>query len=280
MSSIALLFRQHPSRAKEMAVASEYLPVFTQRAAVPDGSLVVGRFSVLPHYRELETDLAIRGSRLINSAYGHEYIANADYLYDVAEHTFPSWFSLAEVPARFRDKPLVVKGRTNSRKFQWDTHMYAPDFQAAVRIGSELMQDPLISEQGLLVRAYVPLETFEVGNQGMPMTNEWRVFFYQKNLLAYGYYWGCLDDWSPVAAAQTEFETNGLPLARQLAETFSEQVDFFVLDLAKTPDGRWLLVEANDGQMSGLNDTIDPNMLYANLAKVLKGESHADAQPG
>lgn len=43
------------------------------RTEVPLGSLVVGRFSVLPFYRELDMDLRSRHSRLVNSFRQHHY---------------------------------------------------------------------------------------------------------------------------------------------------------------------------------------------------------------
>ena len=46
----------------------------------------------------------------------------------------------------------------------------------------------------------------------------------------------------------------------------SEYANFFVLDLAEKKSGGWVLVEINDGEMSGLSEN-DPDMLYSNLRK-------------
>jgi hypothetical protein len=43
---------------------------------------------------------------------------------------------------------------------------------------------------------------------------------------------------------------------------------FFVLDLAQTIAGSWIVVEVNDGQMSGLSGC-DADTLYRNMAAVL-----------
>ena len=48
-----------------------------------------------------------------------------------------------------------------------------------------------------------------------------------------------------------------------------EQTNFFVMDIARTAEGKWIIIELNDGQQSGLSN-VDPEELYSNLAKALK----------
>lgn len=264
-----ILFRKKFDSDGESAIAGKYFPVTHLRTTVPKDSLVIGRFSCLPYYDELVADLATNGSSLINSLSAHSYIANFDYYYDIAEYTFPTWFEFVHVPFSKREAPFVVKGRTNSRKFQWKTHMFAKDFKAAVLLGSELMNDPFIGPQGLVIREYVPLQTFEIGLNDVPMTNEWRMFFYKGTLLASGYYWAILDDHSVVEEVRPDFEATGIPFAKKVAKILSETVSFFVLDIAKTAEGQWKVVEVNDGQQSGLNDLVDADELYRNLARAL-----------
>ena len=44
--------------------------------------------------------------------------------------------------------------------------------------------------------------------------------------------------------------------------------NFFVLDIAKTESGDWILVEINDGQMSGLS-MCNPHQLYSKLQQIV-----------
>lgn len=273
--SPVVLFRKMVDSAPELQSAAAHLPVVELRSRVPPQSLVIGRYSCLPYYHELEQDLAANGSWLINDSFEHDYIARFDYYYDIAAHTFPTWFAFAEVPLERRNRPLVVKGRTNSRKLQWNTHMYAPDFPSALRLGQELMNDPFIGPQGLIIREYVPLETFELGLNEVPITNEWRLFFYREQLLAYGYYWALIDDLRPVEAATPDFLAQGIPFAQTVAAILSEHTNFFVLDIAKTAAGEWKVVEVNDGQQSGLNGFVPAETLYRALAEVLAGPGGA-----
>ncbi len=101
----------------------------------------------------------------------------------------------------------------------------------------------------------------------MPMTNEYRCFFYKNKLVDYGYYWSCLDDLSKINIE--DFEKTGLPFAKKIAKMIQKHTTFFVLDIAKDVDGKWWVVEINDGQMSGLS-TIPPERFYSNLNMVLQ----------
>ena len=254
-----ILFRSERNTLPELEVAAKYFEVVDSRVGIRD-RLVIGRYSVLPYFRELEKDLKLQGSTLINPYFDHSYIANFDYYFDIKHLTAESWFELRDVPKD--GGPFVVKGRTNSRKFDWDTMMFAPDYLAAVRISSELSKDPLIGPQGLVFRRFLPLKVLEVGISGTPFSNEWRFFFYKTNLLSHGFYWSSSE-------MRGEMNAAGLSLAQEAASIISERVDFFVLDIAEDVNGKWWVIEVNDGQMSGLSEN-DPEVLYSNLSRVLK----------
>jgi hypothetical protein len=269
-----VLMRAGLQEEPELRTASKYFPVHRLRSQVPANSLVVGRYSVLPYFHELEADLGNAGSVLVNTYEQHRYIANFDYLQDVADTTFPTWFRFEDVPLKLHSCAFVVKGRTNSRKNEWSRKMFAPDFSSAVRVGAELMTDGLIGQQGLVIRQYIPLQTFEIALSGLPLTNEWRIFYYRGRRLAYGYYWSQLEDWSAVDAAKRDFLQEGLPFADALALRIAQKAPFVVLDVARTESGQWKLVELNDGCQAGLNDSVDADTLYANLQKLLADDAN------
>lgn len=261
------LFRKASHNKDEYAICSSLFPTFTLRNAIPENSLVIGRYSVLPYYNEVVQDLQCKNSSLINDLYQHEYIANMDYYYDIEQYTFKTWLRLEDVPFSYRNNAFIVKGKTNSKKQQWATHMYADNFKQAVNVACELQKDSMISQQGIVIREYVPLETFEQGLNEMPMTNEWRLFYYKDKLLAHSYYWNEILDESnfyKVDNAKQEFKQKGMPFANEVAKIIAENTNFFVIDIAKTVEGRWIVVEINDGQMSGLNGVSALN-LYVKL---------------
>lgn len=268
-----IFLRPSQCEKEEQVVMREHFPVHIQRTAIPAGSLVIGRFSVLPFHREVEQDVINLGSKLINSSVQHEYVANFDYYDDIADVTFPTWFNLADVPYALRQSPFVVKGRTNSKKHAWSQLMYAPDFLQASRIAAELRCDGLLSQQGIIIRQYVPLETFEVSDiNGMPFSNEWRIFYYQGKRLAYGYYWSIIDDWTPVQEATQNFLQEGLVFADEVANRLIDKIPFVVIDIAKTVSGEWKVVELNDGCQSGLNDSVSAETLYQQLKLALTAD--------
>jgi len=235
----------------ECIIAETTLPVVKYRSAIPPNSLVIGRYSVLPCYKELEDELAQNGSRLINSYRQHQFIADimewagpGGILEGLTPKTWTEWGHLPE-------GQYVVKGRTNSRKHQWRTHMYAPNKAAIATVAQRLLDDSLIGEQGLVVREYIPLRQLAEGLNGLPITNEWRTFWMNQNgmpyLVGYGFYWSS----HPELADDSKFTHQGFELARQAAKLLVSHVNFFVLDVAETAEGDWIVIEVNDGQMSG-----------------------------
>lgn len=225
-------------------------------------NLVVSRYSCLPYYKELEDDLSYRDSKLINSYEQHNYIADFDYYYDLKDLTFQTWFSFTDIPST-EQGPFVVRGRTNSRKKQWNKLMFAPDRKEAVRIQCELFQDPFIGTQGLVFRKYIPLKKLGEGINGQPWTNEWRFFFLGTTELYRGYYW--YDDTLHLAGLTSD----GIALAHEAAKIISKKCNFFAVDIAEEENGKWWVVEINDGQMSGI-PTDSSQELYRNLYASLK----------
>ena len=246
-----VLFRSNRSweQQEEMRVAAKHFKVVECRSEVPENSLVVARYSALPFYGELEKDLKHNGSKLLNSSAEHNWISSFDYYEAVKDYTPRTWddsnFYKCDI-----DGPFVLKGRTNSRKAQWNKRMFAKDRSEVYDIASELANDPLIGPQGIIYREYVPLKTFEVCPlSGMPFTNEWRFFFYQGHPLSQSYYWTCASDH---AIAQADLPSDAFHLAYKVADIAKRHTNFFVLDIAEKEEGGWILIEINDGQMAGL----------------------------
>ena len=258
----AILFRKAIRDEQEGEIAAKYFPITYNRTTCKD-QLVIGRYSCLPYYKELEEDLQFNGCRLINTYKEHRWIADFEYYDDLRIYTPESWrekhFYLCDYPG-----PFIVKGLTNSRKHQFNTHMYAETRQQALRVASELHNDMLIGEQEIVMRKYVPLKTFEVGINGIRFTNEWRFFYLKDMRLSYGYYWSSADDLS-----LPYMDSEGLALADKVAQIASKHATFFALDIAEKEAGGWTLVEVNDGQCSGLSENC-PKTLYYNLSETLK----------
>ncbi|MFA5015791.1 MAG: ATP-grasp domain-containing protein [Actinomycetota bacterium] len=254
-----ILFRNSQEVNEEYNIAKDILGsgLVNYRTEILENELVIGRYSALPFYEELEKELALKGSRLVNSYVQHLYIADIkNYYEDLKEFTPRTYFLWYNLP----DGSYVVKGRTNSRKFQWDKQMFARTNVDVISIVSRLLDDSLIRDQGVCVRKYVPLRTYDIGINGLPITNEWRCFCYQEKLLSYGYYWSNFPDKKPY----DELPKEALELLGKIMNIASKKTNFYVVDLAETEDGKWIMIELNDGQMSGLSE-IDPEVFYKKL---------------
>ncbi len=257
----SILFRNSRGLHEELETAKKFFPVFNSRILCKN-QLVIARYSALPNYQELEYDLKLNGSKLINTWDQHKWIANFEYYEYLKGFTPETW---TEDTWRFceYEGPFIVKGKTNSRKYQFNTHMFAKDKPAANKISSELRNDMFLGDQEVIYRKYVPLKVFEIGLGGLPFANEWRFFYYKEKLLSYGYYWSIAED-----ITSPKIDAEGLDLANNIAKIASTHVNFFVMDIAEKQDGGWILIELNDGQMSGLSEN-NPEELYSNLAREL-----------
>ena len=236
------------------------------RSEIPPNSRVIGRYSVLPFYKDLADELAIHDSALVNSYAQHRFIANMDWVPVLGDLTFKTWFDVGHATAPLTEHGWVVKGRTNSRKFKWRTHMYAPDRIALKFVMENLYDDELIRDQGLVVREYVPLMEVGQGINGLPLTNEYRVFMLDGLPVSSGFYWSIAEDADDHQGTPSGALTCAVEAQRRLGD---QAPPFYVVDVAQTQAGDWKVVELNDGQMSGLS-MIDPEKFYRKLAKKLK----------
>ena len=259
-----VLFRKDKDTENEFQVAQEVLgdDLLEFRSDIPAGEIIVPRYSALPFYRDLEREIEHLGSSMINSYQQHQFVAEMEWYEHLKERTPDTWFEVGYATAPDTEHGWVVKGVTNSRKFKWDTHMFADDRDDLRDVMNRLLDDSLIGDQGLAVREYVPLEKLEDAINGLPVTNEWRCFFLNGKMLAGGFYW---------SQAEKAEHMGTLPHgAKECAEWGAEQikdhVPFFVIDVARTRSGQWIIIEVNDGQMSGLS-MIDPETFYQNLSE-------------
>lgn len=239
-----VLYRKLFDCDDEVEICSYVFLTRQYRSQLPENSLVIGRYSVLPYYQELETDLKTFGSRLINNYDQHSYVANISNWYgDLKDYTPKTFFTWYNLP----DGKYVVKGQTNSRKSLWKTHMFANNTVELKDVINRCLDDTFIGEQGLVIREFVPLRTFGYGINELPITEEYRTFWLDKNFISGAYYWSEHPDY------ETPIPKDGIEFVQKIANIVSENIRFFVIDIAKTASGDWIVIELNDGQMSGLS---------------------------
>jgi ATP-grasp domain, R2K clade family 3 len=260
MDNINVLFRASLAEEDELEISSKYFTVFKNRTLVESNSLIIARYSALPFYSELEDDLKCINSRLINSYSQHSYVADLKNWYkDLSDITPKTYFNIGDVQG---NGPFILKGCTNSRKNLWNTHMYAKDKISIKDVYCRLMDDMMISEQDIYIRDYIPLKNFGLGLNGLPISEEYRFFFLGKEPIIGGFYWQ--NHISDIDPSLINPDKVPMSLLKQIGNVVSKNINFFVADIARTESGDWILIELNDGQMSGLS-CIDPNEFYKNL---------------
>ena len=260
---VIVRWRRSADTDEELDVAARYCDVKYLLADVPDNSTVCARYCALPFYRDVEQELARRGSRLVNTWRQHRFVADigewAPKLGALTPRTW-SWDDYVRSPWA---GPVVLKGETNSRKFLWDTHMFAPDLAAAVQVMRRLREDSLVGDQPIWVREHVPLRTYFIGPRGLPITEEYRFFVLDGEIVTGGYYWSSYaeelgDEVSPSAVPRSFLDG--------VVHRVGTRCRFYAVDVARTAKGEWIVVELNDGQMAGPSEC-DLDELYRAIAR-------------
>jgi hypothetical protein len=251
--------------------------VTKSRVMVPKGSLVIGRYSVLPFYKELDDDLNAIGSKLINSYREHLFIADlmewAPVLKDLTPRT---WDRLEDLPDD--GTAFVVKGQTNSRKDRWNTHMFAPTKRDAVEVTLRLQEDSLIQTQKIYYREYVELWNLGTGLNGLPITEEFRFFVLDGRILTGAFYWSSHVEDIKMVPQPDNAVYDCVITAVNMLKKAEEHPRFLVIDVARKASGQCIVIELNDGQMSGLSEN-NPALLYTRIREVLESESVREAEP-
>ena len=259
--------QSHGEDAEEIAACQAALPIYFQRTEIPTNSLVVGRYSTLPFYNELARDLANRGCMLINSPREHNFIVDLDQWYEVLGPALTP-----ETWSRFEDLPddtttaYVLKGSQNSRKDRFSTHMFAKGKANAITVRSLLQDDLTIQSQTIYARRWVSFKRLGMNTMtGCPVSHEFRFFVLDGQILCSGFYWtdADLDPVPVVPLSATQFVSG-------VAARLKDHTRFVVIDVAEAVDGKWWVVELNEGQHSGLS-ACDPRVLYTRLGEVLRG---------
>jgi hypothetical protein len=260
----SLLFREQIAEPEEIEAArkvwgSQY---YRFRSCLPSGTTAIGRYSVYPYYRELEEECDQRDISLIHSGDFHSFCTEMGW-YDLIDDLTPdTWHQKGWKTVPDCKHGWVVKGLTHSRKWQWDDMMYAATRQDLRDVLDRIHRDSRVSKDGVVIREYVPLDKVGEGINGLPLGNEWRFFVLGSEIIASGFYWAIAE----CAPSMTSVPTGAKTLAQTVARRIQFHTDsaFYTVDIGRTEQGDWIVIEINEGQMSGLC-TIPPVDFYEAL---------------
>jgi hypothetical protein len=125
----------------------------------------------------------------------------------------------------------------------------------------------ILEHQIIYAREYVPLKTYFTAPHGLPITEEFRFFVCMGKVLCDGYYWSNYSEEFPGGKAPDPSRVPSIFL-QDVIKRVGDKATFYVIDVAQAENGDWIVIELNDGQMSGLSDC-DPERLYKNLHRVI-----------
>lgn len=232
------------------------------RTEAAKGDLVLPRYSAWPFYADLYGDLVNVGATPIVTPAQQRAVSSIYNWYHEFEDVTPRTYLHARLSdLSEQDGPFIVKGEVNSRKHKWSDLMFAPTVTRAREIAVDLMDDSLFENQRIVVRQYEPLQTFDTGMHGLPITNEWRCWLIGGHLIHTSYYWSSHPD-AEAKAADSQLDAEAF--VRELSPRIGRLSPLAVADVARRADGRWRLIELNCGMHSGINSA-DPAALYTAL---------------
>lgn len=211
---------------------------------------VVSRCGAFDDYTAQCHHLLTVGLRLVNTPEQHRRASELHEWYPLIEDLTPRSIVYQQRPSgkvvaidfRF---PVFVKGTRQTSRHQ--KALSVIDSQANFDSAMECYAaDSILKWQPVVVREYLRLRPVEDAVPGrVPSSFEFRTFWWKGRCVGAGRYWwaGQVYNWS---ASERQA---GLAVAGEAARRV--QVPFLVIDLAMTVEGKWIVIECNDGQESG-----------------------------
>lgn len=255
----ALVYDHSPSKAVRKVEAQPELSLAVYR----------GWMLKLEDYQQLYEALASKNLSLVNDPASYKHCHYLPESYALIEGLTPRsvWTTRPDTPIDeimpllrpFGSGPLVLKDYVKSRKHEWEEACYIPS--ASDREGVEKVVRRFVELQGedlnggLVFREFIEFEKLaKHSKSGMPLTKEFRLFFFNGELIYWANYWE-EGDYEELTPPLDQFREVGRKI----------QSRFFTMDVAKQANGDWLIVELGDAQVAGLPEKADVLEFYTAL---------------
>jgi hypothetical protein len=240
----------HPTRLP--AYDFDFQAVFecTHPFKRPAGISAVARVGAFQDYEQSYEALRQDGIALVHSPEEHLLASELPRWYPVLSDLTPKSLCFDDAPSAADVSaslgwPIFLKGsRQTSRHDRSLSIIDGPD--AFERAMAAFKADPILAWQGVVCREYARLRPVEDPlPDRIPASFEFRTFWWRGELVGFGRYW-----WQASAYDATQTERRAaIEVAMEAAKRLP--VAFLVVDVAQTVDGRWIVIECNDGQESG-----------------------------
>ena len=223
--------------------------------------LCIARIGGIADYQETFKEHLEVGLRLVNSLEQHVLASELPAWYPHIQELTPKsiWFETFPTVDAILEKfsfPIFIKGSRQTSKHNPNLSIIQNEkhYQEAIK---QYRADPILHWQQIIIREFIELEPVkgEVAGKVKPSL-EFRSFWWQGICVGWGQYWYQLPQY-----VASDIDA-GLTVAQDAARRL--KIPFVVIDLAKTVDGRWLVIECNDAQESGYV-SIEPRELWRNV---------------
>ena len=230
------------------------------------------RIGAIGDFKEIASSMEAIGMELLFTEQEHYRVSLLENWYPLlAEYTpfsrvYERFPSLDELLQEF-SFPVFIKGnrQTNHHRKSQSIIENAEMYKS---LSSAWEIDKYLHWQKVVVRKYIPLKTVNDTSYPdlIPFSYEFRVFFWKQKLIGYGKYWHMGKDYS--LAEHDKVQALGL------AETAAKIIDvpFLTVDIAKTKQCEWIVIEVNDGQESGYAG-VNRLSLWNNIIHIENGRS-------
>lgn len=159
----------------------------------------------------------------------------------------------------FGQKAVILKDYVKSEKHDWETACFVADASNIVNLKQTIhklveLRGKHLNE-GIVVREFIELNDLTIHSKsGMPLTEEYRLFFCNNKLVGIYDYWE-EGEYKLSKPDTTEFED----IAKHV------ESNFFSMDIAQQKNGALIIIELGDGQVAGLPEKIDSYEFYKQL---------------
>ena len=224
-------------------------------------------------YEILYHDLISKNYKLINNPVEYQ---NCHYLPDslkYIEDSTPKTIyeklenensidSILQKSKKFGEKEVIVKDYVKSEKHDWETACFVPNASDTNKLKNTInnllqLRGEFLNE-GIVVREFIELNQLTTHSKsGMPLTEEYRLFFFQQQLI------GMYDYWEEGKYNLKKPDTSQFEKIAKNIES-----NFFSMDIARKKNGDLIIIELGDGQVAGLPEKSDKNEFYNKLKSI------------
>ncbi len=230
---------------------------------------VLLHIGAIDSYAGIEAALEELGMKLLVHEFEHLRCSTIEKWYPALKDKTPFTKVYDELPdgkeiLKDFSFPVFIKGNRQTNRHK-RSQCIIENLEQYNALREEWKHDPILSWQKVAVREYVPL--LELDSESfpdqVPISYEFRFFYFEGKCMAYGPYW--------YMGRQYSLPENELQKVLKLTNWAAERlgVIFPAIDVAKTATGEWIIIEVNDAQESGFVG-VNPLVLWNNTISAMQ----------